>query len=186
MALPVCVGLAIGMGLTMTLIVRSAAGPVTVSPRPGAPASASPPPAPADPVAPSASRPARAPQGPPRPESGTEIGTRGPAGRGALTIRSGLAADAIVELVHDAGHRRRIYLRRGEQITMLDLVPGSYQLRFAAGTGWTGRWFAETSVTVERIAAMTIAPVESGARADTVTLVFGDPGLRSTSLLQPD
>jgi hypothetical protein len=101
-------------------------------------------------------------------------------------IRSGLTTDAVVELVHDLGHRRRIYLRRGEQLTLLDLVPGSYQLRFAAGTGWTGRWFTDTSATVERVQAVTVAQNGPGVRMESVTLVFGDPNLRSTSSLQPD
>jgi hypothetical protein len=185
MALPVCVGLALGVALSLTLILRSAPEPTVVPPesamQPSTPSQATP--EAAAPMSPRRPRPA---QGPPRPDTGTEVGRRGPAGRGALTIRSGLATDGVVELIHEAGHRRRLYLRRGEQITLLDLVPGSYQLRFAAGTGWTGRWFDETSATVERVEPVTVAQSVPGARVEAVTLVFGDPDLRSTSLLQPD
>ena len=178
-------GLALGVALALALIFRSIPGPAA---DPATEASISAPPTedaspPNTPVA--APRPRPVP-GPARPDSGTEIGPRGRAGRGALTIRSGLALDGVVELSDEAGHRRRIYLRRGEQITLLDLVPGVYQLRFAAGTGWTGRWFIDTSATVERIRPVTVAQSEPGVRVESVTLAFGDPSLRSTSLLGPD
>ncbi len=177
-------GLALGVALALALIFRAAPAPeadlVTDSSASIAPTE--PPSQPATPAAPRA----RATTEAARPDSGTEVGPRGPAGRGALTIRSGLALDAVVELSSDTSHRRRIYLRRGEQITLLDLVPGVYQLRFAAGTGWTGRWFNDTSVTVERIRPVTVAQSVPGVRVESVTLVFGDPSLRSTSLLLPD
>lgn len=180
-------GLALGVGLALALIFQSTPAPAAdlVTEPTASIAPTDTPSQPATPAPAAAPRPRPATQ-PPRPDSGTEIGPRGPAGRGALTIRSGLALDGVVELSNEAGQRRRIYLRRGEQITLLDLVPGVYQLRFAAGTGWTGRWFIDTPATVERIRPVTVAQSVPGVPVESVTLVFGDPSLRSTSLLVPD
>ena len=185
LVLQVCMGLAFGMALTLTFISRSTPEPVVAPATDSALPPASTEAQPLEPVSPAVPRASRPPR-PTGPDSGTEIGRRGPAGRGALTIRSGLAMDAVVELLHDLGHRRRMYLRRGEQITLLDLVPGSYQLRFAAGTGWKERWFTDISATVERVQPVTVAQSQPGVRVESVALVFGDPGLRSTSSLQPD
>ena len=90
-----------------------------------------------------------------------------------------------MELTHDAGHTRRLYLRRGEKITLLDLLPGTYRLRVALGTGWTGQWFGHTSSSLER-EPVTVVPGRPDASLETLTLVPGDDGLRATAPFGPD
>ena len=91
-----------------------------------------------------------------------------------------------MELAHDAGHTRRFYLRRGEKITLLDLLPGTYRLRVVLGSNWTGQWFGRTSATLEREQPIRVAPGAPGAPFEALTLLPGDGGLRPAAPLGPD
>ena len=91
-----------------------------------------------------------------------------------------------MELTHDAGHTRRFYLRRGEKITLLDLLPGTYRLRVALGTSWTGQWFGRTSTTLERDQPIAVAQVSAGASFEALTLLSGDGSLRPAAPFGPD
>jgi hypothetical protein len=178
-------GLALGVALALAIIFRSTPAPAadratesSVSVAPAEDPFRSAPPA-------ESPRPRRATE-PARPDSGTDIGRHGPSGRGALSIRSGLALDGVVELTHDAGHMRRFYLRRGEKITLLDLLPGTYRLRVALGSNWTGRWFGRTSATLERDRPISVAQGAPGTSFEALTLLPGDGGLRPAAPLGPD
>ena len=178
-------GLALGVALALALIFRPtsapAAGPATGPSVPVVPMEE-----PLRPVVPAAApRPRPAPE-PARPDSGTDIGRRGPVGRGVLSIRSALNLDGVVELTHDAGHTRRFYLRRGEKITLLDLQPGTYRLRVALGTNWTGQWFGRTAATLERDQPTGVAQHSAGASFETLTLSRGDAGMRPAAPFGPD
>ncbi len=120
----VCAGLALGVALALALIFfRSTPAPAAdLATESSASSVALPTEAPSQPASPAASPRPRPTTEPARPDSGTDLGRRGPVGRGTLSIRSGLALDGVVELRHDTGHTRRLYLRRGEKVTLLDLV----------------------------------------------------------------
>jgi hypothetical protein len=188
----VCAGLTLGVALALALIFfRSTPAPAPAADLASASSEpiARPTEAPSQPASPAASPRPRPTTEPPRPDSGTDIGRlgrHGPIGRGALSLRSGLALDAVVELTHDAGHTRRLYLRRGEKMTLLDLVPGSYHVRVALGTDWNGRWFARTSATLELAQQVTVAQTGSGASFEALALLPGDGGLRPAAAFGPD
>ena len=175
----VCAGLALGVALALALIFfRSTAAPAADLATESSASVALPTEAPSQPASPAASPRPRPATEPARPDSGTDLGRRGPVGRGTLSIRSDLTLDGVVELRHDAGHTRRLYLRRGEKVTLLDLVPGSYQVRVALGTNWNGRWFAYTSATLELAQQVTVVQSGPGASFEALTLLPGDGSLR--------
>lgn len=160
-AAAVVVGILLGVWLVRDRDRDS--GQLAVADGAAAPVSAAPEPTPGQAARPAdAAPPAQAPERSRRPrsddarndvvgpESGTELRNSGTAGRGALTITNGATSDALVLLTADGGHHRALYIRRGERITLLDLVPADYRVRAALGHQWTGDAFAVVTTWIER------------------------------------
>ena len=87
---------------------------------------------------------ARTPAGTARPESGADLLIARGRGTGQVSARNATAWDAAVLLDGPSG-ARGFFLRRGEQVTLLDVAPGTYGLRVMFGATWTGRAFAAGS-----------------------------------------
>ena len=132
------------------------------------------PPAPADIPLNSARRPrpaAGAPVDAARPESGHDLLSARGRGTGQLSARNATAWDAAVLLDGPSG-TRAFFVRRGEQVTLLDVAPGTYGIRVMFGATWTGRVFAQGATFFQREEPVRIAgPAEAaGARAPLIVL----------------
>ena len=79
-----------------------------------------------------------------RPESGADLLTAGGRGTGQVATRNATTRDAAVLLDGPSG-ARGFFVRRGEQVTLLDVVPGTYRVRVVFGAAWTGRAFAKAT-----------------------------------------
>ena len=84
------------------------------------------------------------PGNPPAPHSrvrGRPVDRPG-ASTGQVSARNATAWDAAVLLDGPSG-ARGFFLRPGEQVTLLDVAPGTYGVRVMFGATWTGRAFAQ-------------------------------------------
>ena len=79
-----------------------------------------------------------------------------------------------------------LILQRGEKVTLLDLLPGSYRVRVALGTNWTGRGFDHTSATLELDQPVTVVQSGPGTSFEAVTLLPGDGSLRPAAPFASD
>ena len=116
---------------------------------------------------PAASRPADVA----RPESGHDLLSGPERGTGQLSARNATAWDAAVRLDGPSG-ARAFFVRRGEQVTLLDVAPGTYGVRVAFGATWTGRVFAQGATFFQREEPVRVAgpPEATGARAPLILL----------------
>ena len=107
----------------------------------------------------------------PRPESGHDLLSARGRGAGQMSARNATTWDAAVILDGSAG-TRGFFLRRGEQVTLLDIAPGSYDLRVMFGAAWTGRSFTQGAGFFQREEPLRIVgPSESaGGRAPVIVL----------------
>ena len=107
----------------------------------------------------------------PRPESGHDLLSARGRGAGQVSARNATTWDAAVILDGPAG-TRGFFLRRGEQVTLLDIAPGSYDLRVMFGAAWTGRTFTQGAGFFQREEPVRIVgPSESaGGRAPLIML----------------
>jgi hypothetical protein len=113
-----------------------------------------------------------------RPESGSDVLSARGRGTGQVSARNATAWDAAVLLDGSSG-ARGFFLRRGEQVTLLDVAPGTYGLRVMFGATWTGRAFAQGAAFFQwEEPVKIIGQLESaGARAPLIVL-DGRAGMR--------
>jgi hypothetical protein len=94
-----------------------------------------------------------------------------------LSTRNGTKYDAVVLLDREAETERVFFVRSGELVTLLDLMPGTYRVRVILGDGWAGRAFQRPVGHFEREASTRVAAHVPSARP--VALVIDDRnGLR--------
>ncbi len=115
------------------------------------------------------------------PESGTDVRVFTGRGHAPLSLTNQTGADSLVllspasatavETNRDAG-ARVIFIRRGEKVTLLDLVPGDYRVRLVLGAEWNGSRFARPSAHFARTMALTLADGPPTA-ATSLTLTRG-------------
>ena len=113
-----------------------------------------------------------------RPESGSDVLSARGRGTGQVSARNTTAWDAAVLLDGPSG-ARGFFVRRGEQVTLVDVSPGTYGLRVMFGATWTGRTFAQGAAFFQREEPVKIiGQLESaGARAPLIVL-DGRAGMR--------
>jgi hypothetical protein len=115
-----------------------------------------------------------------RPESGADLLTAGERATGQLSVRNASALDAAVLLDGPSG-ARGFFLRRGEQVTLLDMAPGAYRVRVVFGASWTGRRFAQGATFFEREEPASVVGRSDSAEARPPLIVLDDrTGVRPT------
>jgi len=165
------IGAVVGVALAIAIAWRE-----SLAPQPTAVGTSSPPAADA---ASSADRQPRTPQpDSDRPESGSDLSAAAHHGTGWLSTRNGTRYDAVVLLDRESETERVFFVRSGELVTLLDLMPGTYRVRVILGDGWAGRAFQRPVGHFEREASTRVAAHVPNARP--VALVIDDRnGLRS-------
>jgi hypothetical protein len=113
-----------------------------------------------------------------RPLSGTELVPPQRTGRGTLVLQNAGLRDTVVGLWSAARFERAFYVRGGEQLTVLDIAPGTYGIRLMTGRQWTIDRFAADVSYEEVIDPATFAEVTTGQSTDRtrVTLAFHTTG----------
>jgi hypothetical protein len=76
-----------------------------------------------------------------RPTSGTELLAASRSGGGSLVVTNESGRDAVVALATDAGHERAVYVRAGEQVTLVNVAAGTYRVQIMVGRDWGGDRF---------------------------------------------
>ena len=116
-----------------------------------------------------------------RPESGSDVLSARGRGTGQVSARNATAWDAAVLLDGPSG-ARGFFLRRGEQVTLLDVAPGTYGLRVMFGATWTGRAFAQGAAFFQREEPVKVISLleSAGARAPLIVL-DGRAGMRAVA-----
>lgn len=124
---------------------------------------------------------ARTPAGAARPESGADLLTAQGRGTGQVLAQNTTIWDAAVLLDGPSG-TRGFFLRRGEQVTLLDVAPGTYGLRVMFGATWTGRAFAQGATFFQREEPVSVADRSQSAEARAPLIVLdGRSGVRPTA-----
>jgi hypothetical protein len=95
----------------------------------------------------------------PAPESGTDLVSPARTGRATLVLKNaGLLDGAAILAVGDT-HTRAVYVRAGEQVTVLNIAPGTYRVLLMLGREWRREGFTEDA-TYQQLDA----PIELEAR----------------------
>jgi len=115
---------------------------------------------------------------PGRPESGGDLAPAAGHGAGRFATRNGTRYDAVVLLDQGVDAERTFFVRSGEQVTFLDLLPGTYRLRVILGIGWTGRAFSRVAGHYEMPPATVVAPEGSLNVRPPVVVIDERSGLR--------
>jgi hypothetical protein len=99
----------------------------------------------------------------------------GPKGQGTIVLQNAGQLDAVALLVSDDQLGRAFYVRGGEQVTVLDIAPGTYRIRLMTGRQWRIDRFTADQGYEEVIQPTTFAQVRSreGTERTRVTLAFG-------------
>ena len=137
----------IAMGIGLGLVIATAATLVVLMKGGGRSASTSAQPAAA--VTPPASSPGRsrapaervAVASRQRPESGTELLALRRSGGGSLVLNNASERDAVVALTTTSGRERAVYVRAGEQVTILNVATGTYRVQMMVGRDWASDRF---------------------------------------------
>ena len=108
------------------------------------------------------------------PESGAELRPPTDTGTGQLSLRNDTRRDAVIALVRNAGIDRVFFVRRGAQVTLLDLMPGTYRVRVVLGEQWTGRAFEHLAGYFERGQLATVVAHEEAREARPFTVVIDE------------
>lgn len=118
---------------------------------------------------------------PPRgPESGTSLSPARAIGRGAASFRNGMSADGIVALVQDDELVRSFFVRRGEVVSVLDLVPGRYDVMLITGAGWDGARFRQARACYALTEPVDVRGPREGFAVGTLAIVLGSgSGMRA-------
>jgi len=124
---------------------------------------------------------ARKPAGAAQPESGADLLTARGRGTGQVSARNATAWDAAVLLDGPSG-ARGFFLRRGAQVTLLDVAPGTYGVRVMFGAMWTGRAFAQEATFFQREEPVSVVSRSESAEARPPLIVLdGRSGVRPTA-----
>jgi len=124
---------------------------------------------------------ARKPAGAARPESGADLLTARGRGTGQVSARNATAWDAAVLLDGPSG-ARGFFLRPGEQVTLLDVAPGTYGVRMMFGATWMGRGFAQGASFFQREEPVSVVSRSESAEARAPLIVLdGRSGVRPTA-----
>jgi len=124
---------------------------------------------------------ARTPARAARPESGADLLTAQGRGTGQVSAQNTTIWDAAVLLDGPSG-TRGFFLRRGEQVTLLDVAPGTYGLRVMFGATWTGRAFAQGAMFFQREEPVSVADrSQSGEARAPLIVLDGRSGVRPTA-----
>lgn len=161
------IGAAIGVVLVLAAVLRP-------SPAPSLPVDAADPSPAGDVELKADRRPSRSVSDPGRPESGSELRSAAHKGTGWLSARNGTRHDAVVLLDGDVAQERVFFVRRGEQVTLFDLLPGTYRVRVMLGEEWTGRAFQRPAGHYERQELATVAAHEGARDAKPLAIVIDD------------
>jgi len=124
---------------------------------------------------------ARKPADAARPESGADLSTARGRGTGQVSARNATAWDAAVLLDGPSG-ARGFFLRPGEQVTLLDVAPGTYGVRMMFGATWMGRGFAQGASFFQREEPVSVVSRSESAEARAPLIVLdGRSGVRPTA-----
>jgi len=115
-----------------------------------------------------------------RPDSGSELLSARGRGTGQVSTRNATAWDAAVLLDGPSG-ARGFFLRRGEQVTLVDIALGTYGLRLMFGATWTGRAFAQEAAFYQREEPVEIIGQHESAGARAPLIVLERAGMRSVA-----
>ena len=115
-----------------------------------------------------------------RPESGADLLTAGERGTGQVSARNATARDAAVLLDGPSG-ARGFFVRRGEQVTLLDVAPGTYRMRVMFGAMWTRRGFVQEVTFFQREEPVSIVSRSSTEARPLLIVLDGRSELRPTS-----
>jgi hypothetical protein len=96
-------------------------------------------------------------------------------GQGILVLQNAGQLDAVVVLFADDRAERAFYVRGGEQVTALDIAPGTFRIRMMTGRRWMTHRFMTDQGYEEVVRPTTFAQARSreGAERTRVTLAFG-------------
>jgi hypothetical protein len=128
---------------------------------------------------------ARPPVDTPRPDSGHDLLSARGRGSGQMSARNASTLDAVVILAGAAG-TRGFFLRRGEQVTLLDIAPGSYDLRVMFGAAWTGRTFTQGGGFFQREEQVQIVSSSESAGGRPPLIVVDREGMRAVPAFELD
>jgi hypothetical protein len=102
-----------------------------------------------------------------------------------MSARNASTWDAVVRLDGAAG-TRGFFLRRGEQVTLLDIAPGSYDLRVMFGAAWTGRTFTQGGGFFQREEQVRIVSSSESAGGRPPLIVVDREGMRAVPAFELD
>lgn len=66
-------------------------------------------------------------------------------GRGSLVVKNDGRRDSVIVLAQANSTERAFYIRAGEQVTVLNVAPGTYQVMMMIGDEWTDDHFARNA-----------------------------------------
>jgi hypothetical protein len=110
----------------------------------------------------------RPPQEAPAPVSGTDLLAGPVAGGGSLIVLNADRRDAALVFVDAGVQTRAVYIRAGERLQMLDVVPGTYRIWVAAGRGWSRNHFATDQMFQEIEKPLTFVNDDSAPQSITI------------------
>jgi len=115
-----------------------------------------------------------------RPESGADLLTARERGTGQLSARNATARDAAVLLDGPSG-ARGFFLRRGEQVTLLDVAPGTYRVRVIFGATWTRGGFAQGATFLQQGEPVSVVDRSSTDTRPPLLVLDGRSGVLPTT-----
>ena len=187
LAFAAAAGTALGVLLAGVAIVRWNRTPEPPEIATDTPAEARAPSEPGDAELPAAPRrPAARPRAEtPRPESGHDLLSARGRGSGQMSARNASTWDAVVMLDGPAGIRG-FFVRRGEQVTLLDIAPGSYTLRVMFGAAWSGRSFTQGAGFFQREEQVRIVSSAESDGGRAPLIVVDREGMRAVGAFELD
>ncbi|MGH9256050.1 MAG: J domain-containing protein [Vicinamibacterales bacterium] len=124
----------------------------------------------------------------PRPLSGIEMVTPARTGRGSLVLHNAGDVDGVVVLADDRAQARAVYVRAGEQVTILNLAAGTYRVLLMQGRDWMTDRFTQAASyhELERPIEFTEREVGSSLESTRLTISLQSPasgltGIRPTA-----
>ena len=175
------IGAAVGVALALLAIVRWGEEPAPASDAVAPERAATPGPADIELNAGPRLPASRKPVGAPPPESGADLLTARGRGTGQVSARNATAWDAAVLLDGPSG-ARGFFLRPGEQVTLLDVAPGTYGVRMMFGATWMGRGFAQGASFFQREEPVSVVSRSESAETRAPLIVLdGRSGVLPTT-----
>jgi hypothetical protein len=121
-----------------------------------------------------------------RPYSGSIDLSSNLTGSGQLKVENGLAEDGVVLLMVDELPAYEIYIRSGENFSLLGIVNGVYQIYFTSGTDWDGFGFTVNPAYQKFDEALEFTSGGGSYSVWSISLQPVEGGTASTTTINPE